>query len=508
MGTSNIYRKRKDAQGVEYNFATGYKRTVDLWRTPEEADRVKDYECLWKLYVGDHYAGEGGIWPHPYGDKGKRECIPYQQINLLAKATRVFTDLVIGEGVVVTSEDEDIQALLETVDFRAMWEALIYASIYGMVGIEPEKQREDEGEKIGWHIVEPHYLYPEYHPTIPGKLIKIRKAIPFLQVPVAGGTMDILYEETHVKGAVEYRLYEISGENIVRELDLELYRTLIDKEADITPFWSTGLDDFFVTILYNEKIGDIAFSDYTPSAQKSQRALNSILTQIDRILKFHADPKLVVPEQTLTTDPESGRQIWAWEGSEVLTQPRDAISSYTYLTWNGELAAAVERRDNLVLSVHTEMDMAPQLTAFIHLTGGTTAETAAKLKKLLHATLKRAGKKREWARVAIEQLIENMLRLAGFEDPQFSVEFPEFIPQGRDEVLDEVMARKQMELITTKDALIKLDGASEGDAETKAAEIHAEKAGEVANPFRNDIGERFFPPVKVESEDEDDNAAV
>ncbi len=496
----DTYKKSNKAIDVSYDSQSTQIDKKDLWRTEDERLRVKSYESLWKLFLGRHYIEppDYGIWPHPYGPKGVREKIPYEQINLLGKSSRCFADLIVGEGMTVVSEDEATRKIIDDIVFRGIWESLILSSVFGFVGIQPQ---ELEDKTIGWINVRPQYLYPKFHPARPGEVIQIKKMIPFLETPIPhtnGKTIDILYEETHTKGQVITRLYEIQGEYIKRELDLVTYTELIDPDTILDATRNTEIDDFLISLLYNEKIEDEIFSDYTITAQKTQQNLNSRLTQIDRILKFHADPKLIAPECAFTQDPESKRWIWTGESSEVLIQ-KDNSPPYSYLTWDGELSAAVDRGDKLILSLHTELDMSPQLTAFTHLIGGTTAETAAKLKLMLQSTIKRAGKKQEWALVAIDSLINNILVLSKIKDPKFTILFPEFIPQTSMDILGEVLIKKQGGLITTVDAIMEVDKVDEEVAKKKAVKIFEESANEIQGGFGDSkLTRDLFPPLSAE----------
>lgn len=482
------------------------------WRTDEDRKRVKGYEENWSIFLGKHWSGNGGPWPHPYGPKGLEEGIPYQQINIMAKAVKAFRDLIFGDGIIVQSESPRATEILENVKLKNIKQALIFSGVYGFCGIQPFKN-----EKNAWEVlvVKPNHLYPEFSKVNPNKLVKVRKCIPYLQVDLpTGGTIDLLYEETHYMDRVETRLYHIAGEEIVKEIDLQFFKLIDEDEvAKIAPLWQHNHGDFLVTLLFNEKIHNEMLSDYTISAKHTQQALNERLTQIDRVLKLHSNPKLMVPKGAFDKDPETGRWYWMHQDSEVLVQdPNDPNpNQYAYLTWDGQLTASVNRRDNLIFSLCTEMDISPQLLSFTNLVSGTTAETAEKLKQMLIATVKRAEGKREEAWESIEKLIINIFKLSNV-DEEFSITFPELFPRTRQEILEEVGFRKDRDLITTKDSLIILDDLTEEEADKKTAEIFNEKENALPNPYNGEnIPPRYFAPVnddETEEEEEIDNAAI
>jgi len=476
------------------------------WRTEEDRQRVKEYEENWNIFLGKHWIGNGGPWPHPYGLKGRDEGIPYQQLNIMGKASKAFANLILGGGIIVQSEDENAMTVLENVDLRKIKQALIMSSVFGFCGLQPSPVGDVNDNKWSINVIKPCYLYPEFSLSDPDKVIKIRKCIPYLKTALPnGGYIDLLFEETHYSDRIETRLYEISGENIVKEIDLQFYR-LIDEEANVFPLWQHNFGEFFVSLLFNERIGEEILSDYTISAKHTQQALNERLTQIDRVLKLHSNPKLMAPKSAFTQDPDTGRYYWMNQDSEVLIGDPNDPNAYSYLTWNGELVSSIERRDNLILSLCTEMDVAPQLLAFTHLVSGTTAETAEKLKQMMHPTVKRAEGKREESWYAIDSTVRIILNISGI-DADFSVKFPEIFLRTRTEVLEEVGFRKDRDLITTKDSFILLDNLTEEEAEQKALEVFEEKENKLPNPYNTDnVPDRFFAPVI--NEEEEENAAV
>jgi len=153
------------------------------------------------------------------------------------------------------------------------------------------------------------------------------------------------------------------------------------------------------------------------------------------------------------------------------------------LTWNGELQQAVANRDNKILSLLTEFDIAPQLLSFSHLVSGTVADTSAKMEKMLHATVKRANRKQRNLKEALYSLCDNLLKLQNLP-VEYSIHFPELLPKTIIEKLEEQIARKQNNLQSITDALIILDDITEEEAEKKKIEIMNEQANATPNLFR------------------------
>lgn len=501
-----VYDKTRPAIGVSIPSETTEE---NRWRSEEDEARIRGYEVTDALYEGNHWHAEGGIFLHPYEAKAVEEKIKYQQINLLAKTSDTFADLIVGDEIEVSSSVEVAQDLLTLQNLSLMWEVLVQASKYGFVGLQPIKQSRINPRKRsnltsqdqfkdgywGFGVINPRDLYPEFAKTS-DELVKIYKRVQFLdvEVPESAKNIDILYEETHTKKDVSIRFYQIDGENKVKELPIEEAYPLVFDSDEIPPTTTPhpeGIDGFLITIVVNKKLGTELFSDYTKTALSQQGNLNSRETQINRILTLHADPKLLAPRSSVRVDEQTGKGTMSLQGDEVLfyddTSPNIATTPdpFKLLTWDGELTQAVANRDNTILSLLTEVALAPQLLAYTHLVSGTTAETAEKLKMMLHATIKTAERKRFYLEEGMWSLLNNIFALSGLQASDFSILFPELIPRTREEKLNEVVTRKQNGLITTKDGLIVLDDLSEAEAEAKALEIQTEAANMTANMFEN-----------------------
>lgn len=506
---TEVYNSNKSYTGVNFTGSID-KGTGVTWRSREDQQRVKDYENAQKLYDGIHVVNEGGVFRHPYPNKANE--IQYQQINLLAKASRAYADLIVGDGVILKSEESTIQDLLDLQDSYLLWEALIQASKFGFCGLQPQFKHniEDKRRKIrnketftngyfSFSVIRPEVLYPEWHP-VRDEITKIRKCLIFNNIRVTTETIDILFEETHYKDRIENRLYQINREEIIQELPLDFFEYLLPDEQPPLPVWVHNLGDFYITLVFNIKIGRDIYSDYTETALKLQRGVNDRMTQIDRILGLHADPRLIAPYSALKKDEKTGEYFFAYKGKEILCYDDGKMGNadaFKLLTWNGELSQAVADRDNKILSFLTETDIAPQLLSFTHLIGGTVSETAEKLKRMLHSTLKRGEKKRDFLWEALWVLLVNIVKLmdnrgvAISATDNFSIHFPDMVPRLRDELINEAITRKQNGLITTEDALQLIDDLNETDASAKSVKIFNEAANSVQNPFS--MGNPAFP---------------
>lgn len=460
--------------------STQQSKSRDRWRTTDDEKRCKQVENQENLYLGKHCTLDGGPFLHPYGYKATRDKIPYVQFNILGKCSRVFADLI--GGVTVNTESPLAKGVLGELDFSLnLWQALIKTSYSGIIGLQPIQTDN------GWNyaVIDPRNLYLEHRPG-DGKLIRIYKRVVFSGIDIGNGkTIDILFQETHEPGMVKTDLFWIDGENVIEQLDLTTFAGLLGDDfqapADI---WETGLDGFMITPLYNDRLGNVIIGDYTETAVRLQEALNSRLTQVNRILGIHADPKLIAPRTVFQRDPVTGEMVWTGANSEVLVYDQGGGVPFSYLTWDGQITSAVENKRDMILALLTEMDVAPHLLSFTDLVGGTVAETSAKLEKMMHSTLKKASRKQQELDNALRKLISDILSLSGLPGTEFSLDYAEFVPMSRDEILSEVLQRKSAGLISIWKALMWLDNLTEAEARQVAADITADAQNSMTNPFR------------------------
>ena len=463
------------------------------WRSEEAEIRVRRYVEDEKLYSGIHNENDGGMFPHPYQSKAKTDKIPYKQVNMMAKGTRSFADLIAGKSLLVTSSSAMTEDFFSIQDYSVVWEALIQSSKFGLVGLQPyhldkltsmAKNKTTQEWGTGYYafsIVHPALLYPEYS-RVNQELLLIRKIVEFQDVIVEGDKMSILYEETHYKDRYETRLYEINGEYVKRELPIEYYSYIDPESPQLAEAVYHNLGEFYITLLYNERIGNNITSDYTITAKSLQGSLNRRCTQIDRILTLHSDPKLIAPMSALIKN-EDGESYFPLGGNEVMFYDDQTASAepYKLLTWNGELTQAVANRDNLILDICTEFDLSPSLLSYTHLVGGTSAETASKLEIMMLSTIKRAERKRNFLDKALWVLFSNLISLQKLLGADFSIQYPPIIPQGRAELLAELSQRRTDQTITIKQYNKELDNLSEEEALQRATEVFEESVSNVKN---------------------------
>lgn len=526
----NKDRVLHEGAGVDFAPPSGAPPAIgerrERWITEEEIARNELFEENWKIYRGEHSSDDGGPFKHPYDrEKQIQEGIPYIVVNMMGHATDTWSTLILGEDFRINSKDDVISALLNPVDVedeeddeadasseessmsnqlkQTINDAVIKMSALGRVGLQPHVEEEDGEKKLKLSLIEPANLRVNWFPAR-DEIESIEKFTRY-DDPEAGdtttdsqhasldpghgqhhahghphdggGRREILVVEKHFKGKVETKLFRIQGVWILEELPLPWFSLNIDESVTLVEIIDTKLKDFQITILDNKRIGRNFESDYSKPAKDLQQALNNRYTQENRILDMHSNPKLILPRNIAKKDPETGRYYVDIQGRDVyFFDPESGEVLPQYMTWDGQLDAASKQKLNLIQAILTEMKIAPSLTAFSDIIGATVADTFSKMRLVLHTTLNKTDEKRGNVLVALTAVIRNGLTMAAVSRPNdFAVNFPDPIPKDRLQDVDEMIARKESGLISSRTAIMRLDGLTEDEAEEEYGKILEER---------------------------------
>lgn len=460
---------------------SSYERLVGKhWITEPEIQELEELKIRQNLYLDIHSEADGGPFKHPYGHKAKLEGIPYYQLNILKAASNGFADLIVGENPKLQSLDAKQGEILKYLqDKIPCWEALVRASYSGFVGLQPVQVDKNKTEDYWtFQILSRDSLV--YKRSEQGEIVQIKKRCFYKDIKVESDKkINILLVETHYRGSKETALYRVAANSyeILDELDLSYYQ-YIDNTTVLEPYWETGLEDFEIQLVFNARLKDLALSDYNKSAIKHQEGLNSILTQIKRILFRLSDPVLMAPISSAVKDNNTGEYRFAQAGSEVLFYDKSvpgAKDAYSYLTWDGSLTEQNQDLDKTILMLCAELKWSPYFLTFTNLVQTTTADTAEKLRQLLDATLKVANRKKQFFDRALRATLNVILIYEGVQNPEFEIVYPEMLPESYTEKLNTAIQKRENDLTTTKDVLMALDNLTKEQADAKVLEIFKEK---------------------------------
>jgi hypothetical protein len=394
-----------DARSIE-RAKTRWEKDEDepkiLWRTDKDKKRIENLRRFEDLYNRKHEKHLRPIWL-PTGK------VEYLEVNLFRWVTTLYADLSLGGGATVKSQNSAYDWYLnEDLNiWHYFYNWMVYVSIYGFC---PVQIVQNEKGEVDFLELDPSVIYPKWKDGTFYEFEWISKKIQLSPDDVAipnglGYDFDpkrmdgIVYEERHFEGRIEYYLYAVSGDEVMMMLPVQFYNPQLptlrpDPEGSgrMISYVETNIPEFLIVLIPNQIFNQEFISDYTDIEQLVSR-INTRMTQIDRVLNIHANPKLILPSSFQQQDPYTGESTGRGLRDEILyIDPEDNHTMPQYLTWDGQLSAAYQQLDAVVDMFCTVAEVSPSLLVRSQ-SGSTFPESAAAYKMKLTPTLNRINRK-------------------------------------------------------------------------------------------------------------------
>ena len=270
----------------------------------------------------------------------RKMFVPY---NLLKLISLKSADLLFGDEPAIKVEDEIQDGFLAELIQRTALHALLYqaaleASVDGEAFIEAVIQ---DGE-VYLKRVDSADVFPQ-GPLLPsgqyGSYVKYNAK----NIGNDSSPKWILLVTTYLPGKITREVKELTSTGSIditpRVLELKVWPQEDPTQEPLDPVTMTGLDDPSIIWIPNLLIRDLCVSDYDGLIEL-QDMLNAKQTQIARVLSKHSDPKLILPARAANAEgnvPASAEVYFA-------NTPDEKPS---YLTWEAQLAIAMQDRNDL-----------------------------------------------------------------------------------------------------------------------------------------------------------------
>lgn len=320
--------------------------------------------------------------------------------------------------------------------------------------------------------VMPDYYFPDLDPN---NVNAEPKSIE-LSFKTTINEKDYLFKEIHTPGQINYELYLMEGDKIVKREDLSLY------DPNLPDAENTGVDRLLVVHIPNWSDGTAHFGhdDYFDLVTLLY-ALDNRLTKIDHILDKHADPILAIPDGVLDEDGNINRnQLGVFEKGEDGDKPE-------YIVWDAKLDSSFNEIENIMQSLYMYSETSPGLFGQQPKGAHTTQESGRALKYRLMRTISKIKRKQRYYDYGIKEIVYlaqllakahnvpvNGIHFTG--EPEVpSIEWPEPIPQDSYEQAQEEELRLASGNQTLKDSIKNIDGLDDEQAVQKIQEIYAEQ---------------------------------
>jgi predicted protein tyrosine phosphatase len=421
----------------------------ESWISEEELSRVNSFSSFRSLYEGDHTE----VFTHPYAAKIEeyQESIPYYSNNILGKASDAFADLIVDSGIKFVTSQEKLQKVFEeSIDLSFVcYQVLVCTSFSGFMGLQPYYSSDEQVKLLCIPASNLIVTLDSFH-----EVSLVQKFNIFYKEG-----LQLLFLETHYPDRYEISGGEINGNVWEHKYSFEELKKVFQEDIPELQNISSdtvihNLGNFLISIVFNKKLLDKFYTDYSPTAVQLQKGLNARETMIARILDQHANPKLMAPRTFAKKDPVTGQWNYQIKDKEIIfVETSDEAQLFSYLTWEGQLTAAQEQRDHLILSLCNELSISPVFLEFTNLVSSSTADTSAKFRKMMKKTLSLCNKKRELLYKALVHTVTNLGNLMQLPEIDFNIEFPVIHADTEEEVLEKTITKKQAGLLSTKKAI-------------------------------------------------------
>jgi len=449
-------------------------------------DQLRNYQ---RLYDGEH-AELWGIKDY-FVDDTKTEKKLYITNNLPALITDYFADMQIGEGLSYSTEDEEAQKTLNEMIEENNLDEVLYdiaqdQSRYGYGILRVRTTEDGEGDmKVVFEDVNPNEYFPEYDArdrrhNNPTKVT----LVSFLADPLGKYANGLMYKTIY-----ERKDEEVTFRYELRECKVDKTEgTLLNDNAEYVTLYPE-IADAPVTLEYTKRIPiwDVrnlkgrtnpqGKSDYK-DVESLLREINDRMTHVSVQLIKHLNAKLAVPTGTLSDEEGEEASVKAHEIDFFEVGEGQMVPQYINNT-NSMLEAAFKYTDKLMLTALGIVKVPPELLNIEGMSGGNEKVEAMRIR--LFPSMRKVHRKQVAMRYAVEHALEYALRVMGKEDAKVSVEFDDVLPKDMTAVVNQMVARKSADLVSTRTALEKMDDLSTEEAENEAERIRSE-APEIA-PF-------------------------
>ncbi len=357
-------------------------------------ERIAAYERFEKLFLGQHRE-LFNVVPARY------QMLRYIVANFAGLISRLSADLLFGEQPDFVAAEEDAaaqEALTRIVERNNLhvtnYESALSNSFRGDAVLKVRWGRRSLAADKPEAIIEevPAGIYfPELDDDDVRRVLRVTLAWP-KRDPADRRNVYLRLEE-HEPGLIRHRLFRFGGGRAVEQVPLatlDAYRDLPEEEE-------TGLDHIPVFHVPNFRYGSRfwGISDYE-GLESLFEALNNRVSQIDLVLDKHVAPKLILPPGFI--DEDGKVRFDQMEAIELAAGEQPP----SYLTWEGQLAAAGEQYNRLLDLLFITTETAP--SAF-GLDKFGIAESGRALRLRLLRTLAKINRKRLYYDTALKQAL-------------------------------------------------------------------------------------------------------
>jgi len=423
-------------------------------------DRVTGYERCEKLFLGRHRE----LWNL---QPGKYQLRRYIVANFAGLISRLCADFLFGEhpDFLAPAGDDDAQEALDNLVARnglhlMCYESALANSFRGDAVLKVRRGKRTPQSKEPEAIIE-EIPASIYFPELDEDNVRhvLRATLAWRKRDPTNPAITYLRLEEHEPGTIRHRLLRYSSGQATEQVPLntlEAYKDLPEAEE-------TGLEFIPLFHVPNFRYGSRfwGISDYD-GLESLFEATNNRLSQVDLVLDKHVAPKIILPPGFLDEDGKVH-----FEQMETI-QIDPGSSPPSYMTWEGQLAAAYQEIDRLLELMFMLSETAP--SAF-GLDKFGVAESGRALRLRLLRTLAKVNRKRVYydaglkAALLTAQLLDVTLGSGKYEAAEPTIQWADGLPEDMVEMVEIESQRLAAGNSSMESSVRRLDGPDAVEAE-------------------------------------------
>lgn len=459
-------------------------KTDETFPYPSQTGRLNRYARNGKLYEGEHFDAFSSLVNNArYGEEYQR--LKYIAVNLPGMVSKIVADLLFGTPPTIKVQEGGNQNFIDNLIFENQLEAQFYENALGnshrgdaLFRVRIDTLPENDKPSV---IVED--LSPcNWFPHINKSNFRAKPEAHELAWELKVGTTRYVRKEIHRPGKIEHQLWEMKDNKFSLQVPWDRWPSIVAPEdmpeAEVE---DTKIKRSLIIHVPNYRNGKSFFgADDYADLMSLFYAVNNRMTKTENILDKHSDPILALPEGVL--DEEGNVRKEAFTMFEI---PNDGVTNPQkpeYIVWNASLDSNFKHIELLLKFMYMTSETSP--AAFGDDESG-AADSGKALKLKLLRTLAKVKRKRIYYNIALKELFLTAQELAiahGLESMgakankavMVDIDWQDGIPVDTLEAAQEEEVRLSSGTTTKKDAIMRLDGLDEAEAEKKAKEIEEE----------------------------------
>lgn len=464
--------------------------------------RIKRYKDNKKLFLGNHYDVFERVNNHL--TQAQSNMI-YISLNLAGIICKKSADFLFGETPIFSAGKEDNSP--EQLAFERMvtdnhlnitnYESALgnafrgdsfYKLRYGQMwgGVVPEIV---DPYRVFIEAQNAEYVFPETLAGDASKIFAYHIAYPSM---VADHNNEwILHVESHYPTRVISRQFRMNPMVVTIDNEItswKIYAEIAEAYNEITHNIPFALVVHVPN--YSLDSGWEGIDDLTEHRQIFDE-INNRLSKISEILDKHSDPAIVVPAGTLGEDEHGNPSFRVGVDKVFEVMGKDDVLPQ-YIVWNGQLEAAFKELDMLIQHLLTNAEI--PAVALGAGDSGTSGSSGISIKWRMNSLLAKINRKRQYYDKALKQVMliaqlmeHELAEIFDYEITPVKIKFKDGLPNDDLEQATIMQIRTGAKAtISTKTALMNLDGLTDEQAEFELSRINDEEAISDPSIFNTD----------------------